>query len=192
MKRPKKVSLINVWDYPKNDYSAYWEIVITEGDPYKWEAKILSYEPVAWEHGGVVTSERPDVQWPTYPPDLPAGATEEQREARLKLIQKLWDESPKPIHLLEVGGGTVGSRDEADEAAQQWVLSQMEAYRRDEPLHRYTDDEVDNLVATFDLARKSLDFARVDSIRGLLKAQGVVLDEGESIGYGGPTTWKRV
>jgi cysteinyl-tRNA synthetase len=77
-------------------------------------------------------------------------------------------------------------------AAQQWVLSQMEAYRRDEPLHRYTDDEVDNLVATFDLARKSLDFARVDSIRGLLKAQGVVLDEGESIGYGGPTTWKRV
>jgi cysteinyl-tRNA synthetase len=139
-----------------------------------------------------VSSERPDVPWPTYPPDLPAGATEEQREARLKLIHKLWEESPKPIHLLEEGSGSAASRDEADEAAQKWVLSRMETYRRAEPLHRYTDDEVDNLVATFDLARRSLDFARVDEIRGLLKAQGIVLEEGESIGNGGTTSWKRV
>jgi hypothetical protein len=192
MKRPRKVSLIKVWDYPKNDYSAYWEIVVTEGNPYTWSAKILSYDPVSWEHGGVVTSSRPDVPWPVYPPDLPAGATDEQREARLKLIHKLWEESPKPNHLLEEGSGSAASRDEADEAAQRWVLSRMELYRRPEPLHRYTDEEVDNLVATFDLARKSLDFARVDEIRGLLKAQGIVLNEGESIGYGGHTTWKRV
>jgi hypothetical protein len=185
MKRPRKVSLIKVWDYPKNDYSAYWEIVVT-GDG-QWSAKILSYDPVAWEHGGVVTSDRPDVPWPTYPPDLPAGATEEQRVARLRLIQKLWDESPKPVHLLEEGYGSAGSRDEADESAQRWVLSRMEKYLRIEPLHRYTDDEVEHLVATFDLARRSLDFARVDEIRGLLKAQGVLLNED-----GVQTTWKRV
>lgn len=36
-KQPRKVSLINIHDYPKKLYSAFWEIRVTGGDSFGYE-----------------------------------------------------------------------------------------------------------------------------------------------------------
>ena len=47
------ISLINVIDYPRDSYSAYWEIVINQ-DTFDWLAKIMSYadSKVVASHNG--------------------------------------------------------------------------------------------------------------------------------------------
>ena len=50
MKQPRKVALINVADYPRDRYTAYWAIQVDGSDEegYRWAAQILAYEPVGW------------------------------------------------------------------------------------------------------------------------------------------------
>ena len=193
MKRPRKVALINVFDYPREVYSAYWEIDTTaEGpDRYRCRAVIRSYTPVVWSFEGKTTAERPAVPWPTFPPDLPATAPREQHDARRALCEQIAAGSPVPQFDLEsMDAGTMGTQEAADEAAQTWVLDRIDKYRRDNaPV--LSDAEVERLVTEFDLARGARDLARVDRIRGRLKASGVLLAESAHIGDNGKTAWKR-
>jgi len=39
----KKLSLINVRDYPKEAYSAYWEIGVSGHAPFHWVARFIDY-----------------------------------------------------------------------------------------------------------------------------------------------------
>ena len=41
MKQAKKLSLITLHDYPRDCYSAYWEIMVVQGN---WLARLYSYE----------------------------------------------------------------------------------------------------------------------------------------------------
>ena len=75
MKRARKVALISVYDYPKNDYSAYWNIDKPEGDDvlgWRWGAHLSSYAPLAWEFKGKRTEARPGVPVPSVTPENPA------------------------------------------------------------------------------------------------------------------------
>jgi hypothetical protein len=193
MKKARKVALISIFDYPRELYSAYWEIQVKEvGDGYVWAAEILSLEPVSWTHDGVTTPQRPDVPMPVYPPDLSKSATSEQQEARRKLCYHIYEANPKPDFRLEAHDWTTTpvERDEADAAAQQWVLGKMPAYKRNK-VASLTDEKVAELVVEFDLSRAACDLGRVDMIRGRLKAHGIKLREPESIGSPNRTTWKR-
>ncbi|MEQ1771220.1 MAG: hypothetical protein ABL879_15420 [Devosia sp.] len=40
----KKLALINVHDYPRTRYSAYWEIGVSNTAPFKWLARLISYD----------------------------------------------------------------------------------------------------------------------------------------------------
>lgn len=242
MKRPRKTSLISVFDYPRNDYSAYWIIHRPEAPSaqgWQWSAHIHAYEPVAWSWRGERHAQRPDVPAPAVfapgptdlaayralvegmrakarnaiasgalysllPPDVPVRQdaylrmdADAQREVqslqdlRREVISLVSEMHPQPVFLLEEDGGIEPSADEADTAAQAWVLDRMPAYRRFKPLRSYGDDEIAAMVSMFDLARASRNFAEVDRLRGLLKSHGIVLAEGESIGYPAPTAWRR-
>lgn len=80
-KQSRKVALINVADYPKAEYSVYWEIVITGNDKFGYD-----YEVGIYEYGtGYV--------------------------------------------LNRIVGHTI-NRDDADTAAQKWVISNMKKYKR--------------------------------------------------------------
>ena len=72
MKRARKVALISIYDYPRQDYSAYWAIEVAGDDDegYRWAARIFSYDPIGWDYQGHRTVERPDVPMPVYPSDI--------------------------------------------------------------------------------------------------------------------------
>lgn len=78
MKQPRKVALINVDDYPKDRYSAYWEIFVDDVT-FAWKARVYA------RTGG---------------------------------------------ELLAHQSGRGRDRDDADIAAQNWVLEQMKHHRR--------------------------------------------------------------
>jgi hypothetical protein len=46
MKRAKKHSAINIFDYPRNNYSAFWEYVVSEAPngKTKWTLRVMSYD----------------------------------------------------------------------------------------------------------------------------------------------------
>jgi len=51
MKQPRKVALINVKDYPRDLYTAHWQISVLGNDAegYAWKAQSISTEtPVGW------------------------------------------------------------------------------------------------------------------------------------------------
>jgi hypothetical protein len=223
MKRARGVALINIFDHPKNDYSAFWEIARPIPDPdgsgkWVWRARLHSYAPIAWEWGGQRYSERPDVQAPTFPPDLPFGlpagdkagnhagaiavaaaigvdpfsmTVAQLAEARVRACERAHAQAPKPVTLLDEATDVVDSEEDAHIAAQSWVASRIENYRRSVPLKDYSDAEVEAMVQLFDASRQAKDFARVDRIRGLLKSRGVVLDEQPNIDHDGKTAWRR-
>lgn len=195
MKRARKVALISVFDYPRSEYSAYWAIEVrgSDAEGYRWAARIFSHEPAGWEWEGKVTPERPDgLPEPVYPrdlPRLPRNASADQvasdvaaQETRRKEIAKIYDAHPKPVHLLDEAVDVVKTRDEADAAAQGWVLARIKDYRRAESLEPLTDDDVKQLVLELDAARMGRRYSTADRLRGRLKAQGIVLDEPTNAG----------
>lgn len=96
MKRAKRPSLINVFEKPRNDYSAYWQIARPMPDPegsgkWAWKAEILSYAPVAWLYDGQRHETRPNVPPPVYPPDLPPGLPAGARLGSMPQLKPLVD-----------------------------------------------------------------------------------------------------
>jgi hypothetical protein len=183
MKRPRKVALISVHDYPREDYSAYWAIEVSGSDEegYRWAARIFSHEPVAWEWKRTKYTTRPDAPQPVYPRDLPKTATAAEQEARRQEISRIYEAHPKPLHLLVEALDVVKTRDEADTAAQTWVLERMPRYRRAD-VPTLTDTEIETLRAEFDAARARGEFGRCDQIRGRLRSRGVLLTAPEKAG----------
>jgi len=144
-KQPRKVALINVADYPREEFSAHWHIVVTGSDEegYRWQANITAYQPIGWLHGGKTSKERPDVPFPVYPPQVPVLQAQylkmsSAQQAQVRLAQDKWraacaeiyEAAPKPLYNLDEQIGVTSTRDEADTAAQQWVLAQMPKYKR--------------------------------------------------------------
>jgi len=137
MKQPRKVALINVADYPREKYSAYWQIAVTgsDDDGYLWKAQVVAYTPVGWQWKGKVTPERPAVPEPVYPPDIKRGAyagdamVKAQDERRV-LCAKIHAAHPQPFYVVAEDQGTTDTRDAADTEAQKWVLKQMAGQKR--------------------------------------------------------------
>jgi len=142
-KQPRKVSNINVADYPREKFSAYWLIHVdgNDVDGYRWQAHVYSRQPIAWDYAGKRTKERPDVPPPAYPPDIPVSDAmyrtlkpEEQakvraaQEERRSQIRALHAKQPQAVTLLEETMGTTDHRDTADAAAQAWVAKAMMKY----------------------------------------------------------------
>lgn len=61
MKRAKKHSAISLYDYPRNNYSAYWEILVNETPKGKttWKLRIVDYSDsrVLETHDGMAADE---------------------------------------------------------------------------------------------------------------------------------------
>jgi hypothetical protein len=146
-KQPRKVALIDVRDYPRDKYSAYWVITVAgeEGLGYRWQVDVHSYTPVAWDYKGKVTTDRPDVPQPVYPPDIQVKQPQflkmtkveqaeirRQQEARRQQCAAIYEANPKPVFNLAQQIGTTDTRDEADTAAQTWVKAEMEKYKKPE------------------------------------------------------------
>lgn len=145
MKQPRKVALINVAAYPREKYSAYWQIAVTgnDEDGYLWKAQIVAYTPVGWQWEGKVAPERPAVPEPVYPPDIPVRQEQflkmkpaqqaeimKAQEERRQACAKIHAAHPQPLYVVAEEQGTTDARDAADTAAQKWVLKQMPAHKR--------------------------------------------------------------
>lgn len=149
-KRARTVDLISVHDYPADRYTAYWTIGVDGDDSlgYRWWAEIHTNKPHSWKHNGEVTAERPEAPDPNdfYPPDIPvlpkSASPEDQaaaalaNEVRRKRVMEIHAAHPQPVHLIESETGTTDTRDEADRAAQTWVLKSMPKYKRKKPLDK--------------------------------------------------------
>jgi len=148
MKQARKVALINVADYPRAKYSAYWSIGVDGDDEegYRWHAEIHSYAPIGWRYKGKVTAERPNVPQPQYPSDAHLArqaayermTPEEQAAERVRQDEfraacaAIHAAHPQPVHAHDEQTGVTDTRDEADTQAQTWVLAQMKKYARKE------------------------------------------------------------
>lgn len=153
MSNKRTVAMIDVADYPRTAYSAYWTIDVKGNDleGWQWRCSINSYEPTGWSHNGKLTAERPDFPWPQYPDDmleLPGGRRkvsqaeyadmdEEKRahvflaqEKRRKQIKDIYDSHPQPVFACETAVDVTRTRDEADTAAQKWAIEHMQKYAR--------------------------------------------------------------
>ena len=145
MKQARKVSLINVHDHKREDYSAYWNISVLGDDVegYRWEAKLMAYDPVGWDWKGKTTKERPDVPWPTYPGDVKVSqeryltmssgqqeAVRRDQEVRRAMCAAVYEQNPKPVYLIDEKMGVEDKRDAADTAAQKWVLARIGKFKR--------------------------------------------------------------
>jgi len=145
MKQPRKVALINVAAYPREKYSAYWQIAVTgsDDDGYLWKAQVVAYTPVGWQWKGKVTPERPDVPDPAYPADIPVRQEQfikmapakqaeivKAQEDRRQACAKINAATPQPQYVVAEEQGTTDTRDAADTEAQKWVLKQMAGQKR--------------------------------------------------------------
>lgn len=132
-KQIRKVSLISVHDYHRSLYDAHWHIVVLGDDfeGYKWMSTIShNYTPQGYMYGGMFHRKWPEgVSAPIYPRDLPRIATPQEQEARRTQCSLIYIASPKPVYVLEEAQGVTDTRDEADTAAQKWVLERIEKYR---------------------------------------------------------------
>lgn len=148
-KQPRKVALISVHDYPRDRYTAYWSIGVDGNDDegYRWHAEIHSYAPIGWKHKGKSTAERPAVaalampsdahlareaQYEAMDPSQKAAERARQDEFRAKCAE-IHAANPQPVHVHLDEQGVTDTRDEADTAAQQWVLARMKAFKRPAP-----------------------------------------------------------
>jgi hypothetical protein len=145
MKQPRKVALINVHEHKREHYSAYWNISVLGDDQegYRWEAKLMAYEPVGWEWKGKVTKERPDMPWPRYPGDVlvrqeqylkmtpdEQAQVRASQDARRFECAAIHEAHPKAVHLIDEQIGVEDTRDAADTAAQKWVLARIGKFKR--------------------------------------------------------------
>lgn len=173
MKQPRKVAKINVADYPRERYSAYWAIGVTGSDEegYRWQARILSYAPVAWMHQGKRTTERPDVPAPAFLSDahLARQAQYEKMNSTQQAAERARQDAfraqcaaihaahPQAEHLLDEALDVTTTRDQADTAAQDWVLARIEKYRRKDVnghgVHGYALPLPLDALPWFDIAR---------------------------------------
>lgn len=205
MKRPRKVSLISVHDYPREDYSAYWAIEVSGDDieGYRWAARLFSHDPVAWEWQDTRYEKRPDAPMPAYPGEVRIPQSrydrlgpESQRVVRAQQdawrarCAQVYEAHPKPIYLIEEAVDVVSTRDEADTAAQSWVLVRMPKYRRSS-VSDLTEAEIDLMLDDYDRARAAKQFGRCDVIRGRLRSRGVIAKPPEQASDGTRTTWSR-
>jgi hypothetical protein len=150
MKKARKVALINVRDCPREQYSAYWQIGVSGSDEegWRWQARILSYQPIGYEHKGARMKEWPaGVAAPAYPSDahlmrdaayrkLSPEAQEQERRRQAAFRAQcaaVYEASPKPIHLIDETLGVEETKDAADTAAQNWVRAAMKAHKRPQP-----------------------------------------------------------
>lgn len=147
MKKARKVSLIDVRDCPRQEYSAHWHIVVLGDDAegYVWKARIEANQPV-----GYLWKETVHPTWPTDVPKLayPSDAHLARDDAYAKMSPSeqaverakqdahraacaaIYEKQPKAVHLLAEETGTADTRDEADTAAQEWVRKEMKKHRR--------------------------------------------------------------
>lgn len=147
MKQARKVALVNVADYPRDQYTGYWEIHVDDSDPendgFAWAARVYAYQPVAWLWNGKRTATRPDAPHPAFPPDVRVkqndymklkpedqAAVRKLQEARRAECRKIHAAHPQPVHLVAEQAGVGKTRDEADTAAQTWVIEQMKGMKK--------------------------------------------------------------
>jgi hypothetical protein len=163
-KQLRKVALINVADYPREQYNAHWHISVqgNDVDGFMWKAQIHSFEPIGYQWQGKTTPQWPEgVARPVYPPDVPVrqeqylkmtpaeqAQVRAQQEVRRAECSRIFESSPKAIHLHDENSGTVAPtdipnreqmapdalaramRDTADAAAQTWVKAEMAKYKK--------------------------------------------------------------
>lgn len=131
VKSKRSVDLINVHDYPREKYSAYWQIAVggNDRDGYMFKAQILSYTPLAWLWQGKKHALRPNVLEPEYPKPPHGGNAIQMNEWRNKVVA-IHEQQPQPIYLYDEKAGAALTRDEVDTMAQRWVLNNIEKYRR--------------------------------------------------------------
>jgi hypothetical protein len=124
----RKVSLIDVKDYPRSKYSAHWHIVVSGGpeDGYRWSAEISKWgEPAYYEWRGKKLQAWPsDVPHPVYPAPVPTTqeaylAMAPAEQAHVRSLQDAWraacaavyEAHPKPRYTLEETVGAVIASD---------------------------------------------------------------------------------
>lgn len=144
VKQPRKVALINVHDYPRSQFDAYWEISVDgdDRDGYHWHAKLIGYDPVAWDYQGNRTTHRPEAPFPHYPDPTRISQADyfrmsPEQQANVRNLQdkyratcaEIYEAHPKAVHLIDEAVGFAEARDDADTAAQTWVLNAMESRR---------------------------------------------------------------
>lgn len=149
-KVPRKVSLINIADYPRDQYSAYWTISVLgdERDGFLWRVKIEGYDVSGWEWEGKVTKERPNMPMPVYPAELPYRDADYQRagpalqsrirmdvEARRQQCAKIYEAHPKPTYLLDEMMGSVMSEEEARKYLPKDWIQRSDSIMRDAADH---------------------------------------------------------
>jgi len=137
-KSPRKIALINVADYPKSKYSAYWDISVNGDDDvgYFYNARIVSYTPISWLYKGERTENRPNVAGPKYPaPPKPTGilsVDKKNADDFRKVCAEEHASCPVPVHVAYETGNNIddpiAARDDADTVAQEWVLSKIEEF----------------------------------------------------------------
>lgn len=123
MKQPMEVSLIDVRDCPRAKFDAYWQISVRGDveDGFRWEAKLMSYEPIGYDWQGARHDTWPQgVPQPTYPKGVPVTQAEYLKmskadQAKVEAAQEdfrrrcaeIYESHPKPVHLLEETMGLV-------------------------------------------------------------------------------------
>lgn len=147
MKRARKIALINVFDCPRCDYDAYWQITVTGDDAegYAWRARLLSYKPLGYEWKGKIHKSWPaGVTAPAYPSDAhlarqvdylkmkpeEQAAERERQDAFRAQCAAIYEAHPKAIHLIAETVGAEATKDAADTAAQEWVRARMPQHRK--------------------------------------------------------------
>jgi hypothetical protein len=123
----RKVSLINVADYPREKYSAHWHIVVSGGpeEGYRWQASLSAYKPVGYEWQGKTHKDWPaGAPKPDYPPapnivqaqylrmsEAEQAKVRAQQEAWREACAKVYEAHPKARYLLEETVGAVVTTD---------------------------------------------------------------------------------
>lgn len=170
MKRSKKLSLINIHDYPRNCYDAYFAYRASEVNPgdWIWVGWIFGYDAVPVADGSIPALE-----------ESQGGGCVSEDEARgeaqtwiYNAMQKYRRETP---------------RQPFDDAMVQQLVDKFDEFRN------IATDPTRELPVTKDfkqIQRTQL-FGMLDRIRGELKAQGVTLKEAENIAYAGATEWTK-
>lgn len=134
--QPRKVALINVQDYPRSEYCAYWEIRVQGEDDigYEYGARILSYEPVKWSYQGKVTDDYPEGAEVVPMPVLLDKDRKDPKAVKAFREECMRISKQNPVPLYELAGvvGAADTRDEADTMAQTYVLNKMKEYRRED------------------------------------------------------------
>lgn len=115
-KQARKVALINVHDYNRDNYRAYYEIRVlgTEEEGYEWGVRIYGRKDFVKTPTGKMLRAKDE-----FGEDIPNG-------------QGGFVEYPEVVRhckVLEEALDVAASRDEADTAAQMWVKEHMEKYR---------------------------------------------------------------